>query len=312
MDISATMAAGEKYLGADASPEGFEAYWRARAEACAGTFCAPDGAPALADAGFRAPRASYYLATFCAADGTPLRARVAVPKAPGPHPCIVTWHDAGRGPRGWFHLSRYVAAGYAVFHPAYRALPLDLFAGCQEGPGSMAAARLAEDAVSAALAAARVPGVDPGRLLAHGEGLGALPALAAAALAPGVRACAVLNAMPADIRGAWEQGAGGPVFGAVSRHFRERDPAAESADAYFGALAYADAANFAALLPEQARLLDGICLMDEAAPPLTQYAAYNRAPCAKELARYPKYGHERLNDFENRLLSFMHFGERDA
>ena len=49
--------------------------------------------------------------------------------------------------------------------------------------------------------------------------------------------------------------------------------------------------------------------MDAVARPLTQYAAYNRAGCAKRLAAYPKYGHERLNDFENRLLAFMHFGE---
>ena len=39
--------------------------------------------------------------------------------------------------------------------------------------------------------------------------------------------------------------------------------------------------------------------------------AYNRAACAKkELATYPKFVHERINDFEDRLLAFMHFGER--
>ena len=134
-------------------------------------------------------------------------------------------------------------------------------------------------------------------------------ALAAAALARGVAKCAVVNVMPADVRGSWEQSASGYAYEGVLRHFREEDPCAERAGEFFSALGYVDAANFSALLPKGFELLDGICLMDAVARPLTQYAAYNRAGCAKRLVVYPKYGHERLNDFENRLLAFMHFGE---
>ncbi|MDO4848545.1 MAG: acetylxylan esterase [Coriobacteriia bacterium] len=309
MGGSAAAPAGER-RPAQGVPEGFEAYWRARAEACAdlAATAAVDPVPT----GIQAETAECLTVGFTAHDGQRLAARVLLPKAPGPRPCILTWHDADRGPRGWFHLARYLAAGCVVVHPEYRPLPRDLFAGWQEGPGAMPAARLVEDALLAAHLAARLPGVDASRLMTHGEGLGALPALAAAALVPGVAKCAVLNAQPAAARIAWEQGVSGPVYGGVTRHFRVDDPCAERADEYFAALGWADAANFAALLPAGTGLLDGVCLMDGVAPPAAQLAAYEGATCAKRLVTYPKYGHERLNDFENRHLSFMHFGERDA
>ena len=106
------------------------------------------------------------------------------------------------------------------------------------------------------------------------------------------------------------------AFSGVTRHFREEDPAAERLDEFFGTLGYVDAASFAALLPAGTELLCGCGLMDAAQPPLGCYAAYNRAACArksgakKELDTYPKFVHERINDFEDRLLAFMHFGER--
>lgn len=309
MGGSEAALAGEKPR-AEGVPEGFEAYWRARADMCADL--AASAAADRVPAGALAETAECLRVGFSALDGQRLAARALLPKAPGPHPCILTWHDAGRGPRGWFHLARYLAAGYAVVHPEYRPLPRDLFAGWQEAPAAMPAARLVEDALIAAHLAARLPGVDASRLTTHGEGLGALPALAAAALVSGVAKAAVLNAQPCDVRTAWEQGGSGPVYGGVVRHFRDEDPAAERADDYFAAVAWADAAGFASLLPADVELLDGVCLMDGVAPPASQLAVYERATCAKRLVTYPKYAHERLNDFENRHLSFMHFGERGA
>lgn len=308
MGVSELIAAGEAYRGADLAPEGFEAYWRARAGRAADVASAQ--VPAREDVGIETLQAVYRRLAFTATDGAALHARAILPKAPGLHPCILVWHDLDRGARGWFQLSRYVAAGYAVVHPEYRCWSRDLTAGWQEGPDGMAAAQLIDDALVAAGVAAALPEVDPSRLMTHGEGFGGLFALAAAALAGGVGKCAVVNVMPSDVRGAWEQGAAGLAYEGVTRHFREEDPLAEQAAPFFGALGFADAENFSAILPAGCELLDGICLMDEVAVPLTQYAAYNRAACAKRLAVYPKYGHERLNDYENRLLSFMRVEER--
>ena len=154
-------------------------------------------------------------------------------------------------------------------------------------------------------------GVDASRIVTWGEGLGGLLSLACAALVPGVAKCAAFNPTPADFRGSWEAGASDLAFSGVTRHFREEDPAAERLDEFFGTLGYVDAASFATLLPAGAELLCGCGLMDAAQPPLGCYAAYNRAACAKkELATYPKFVHERINDFQDRLLAFMQYGER--
>lgn len=291
-----------------AASQKIAACWRGRAEKAAR--CAAAQEVACADAGLSTPVADYRVIAYRGLDGTELRARAILPKAPGPHPCILVWHDLDRGARGWFQLTRYLAAGYAVVHPEYRRWTRDLSAGWQDGPEGLEAARLVEDALVAAHVARALPGVDPERLFTHGEGFGGLFALAAAALVPGVARCAVVNAMPADVRGAWERGAGSLAYEGVYRHFREEDPCAEQADEFFSALAYVDAAELAALVPQSCEVLDGICLMDDVAPAETQRAAYDRMACPKRLVTYPKYAHERLNDFENRLLSFMHFGER--
>ena len=307
MGVSDLLRNGEKYLGADPAPEGFKDFWEARADRAVA--CARGQRAALEEVGIETPQAVYRRMSYTATDGVALHARVILPKSEGPHPCIIVWHDLDRGTRGWFQLSRYVAAGYAVVHPEYRAWSRDVTAGWQDGPKGMAVTQLIDDALVAASLAGGLPGADPDRLMTHGEGFGGLFALAAAALTRGVVKCAVVNVMPADVRGAWEQGASGYVYEGVTRHFREEDPCAERTGEFFSTLGYVDAANFSALLPEGCELLDGICLMDAVARPLTQYVAYNRAGCAKRLAAYPKYGHERLNDFENRLLAFMHFGE---
>ena len=52
-------------------------------------------------------------------------------------------------------------------------------------------------------------------------------------------------------------------------------------------------------------VLLGICRMDEVSSPEAQDELASRIADLKRID-YPKYGHERVNAFENALLSFMH------
>lgn len=307
--VSALRAAGENYLGADAAPADMAAYWAARAQRAEAV--AAERPHELSEVGIDTPRASYRELSFESTDGTRVRARVLLPKAEGPHPLILVFHDMDRGVRGWHHLTRYVAPGYAVCHLECRPWAKDVTAGWREGPDGLVLAQLVDDALVMASIARELPGIDADRIVTWGEGLGGLLSLACAALVPGVAKCCAFNPTPADFRGSWESGASSLAFAGVTRHFREEDPAAERMDEFFSTLGHVDAASFAALLPEGCELLQGACLMDAAQPPLGVYAAHNRAACSKkELVTYPKFVHERINDFEDRLLSFMHFGER--
>lgn len=289
-------------MNARSAMSAFEGYWRERAQAAQ----EPREVEST-EVGITTPIASYRALAYPALDGTVVRARAVLPRAAGPRPCIVVFHDMDRGARGWHHLTRYTAAGFAVLHVQTRPQVRDLTAGWEEGPQGMAFARLTEDALVSAAVAAGLSGVDPTRLVAYGEGLGGALAVEAAALMPGFAKAAALNPMPAAPRLAWEAGAHEFAYAGLVRHFRDEDPASERADELFGALTYVDAAEFAALLPAQTEYLQGTCLMDTVAPPATQRALFEAATCTKKLVEYPKYAHERLNDFENRLFDFLHF-----
>ena len=80
--------------------------------------------------------------------------------------------------------------------------------------------------------------------------------------------------------------------------------ASDHAEELFGVLDYVDTANFARGLG--AELLLGTALMDTAATPASQFAIVNQVPGPKRHLTYPKWGHERVNAFEDQLLQFLH------
>ena len=131
-------------------------------------------------------------------------------------------------------------------------------------------------------AAIGLSSTDPARLMTWGEGFGGGLAIVAASLVPGVIRCAALNPLPGDLRAMCD--------GAVGTDRAVLDGL--------------DPVSFAALLT--CPLLLGTGLLDQTASPKCQYAIFNRARGPKTHLVYPKYGHERINFFENELLKFFH------
>lgn len=244
----------------------------------------------------------YALLHFTAADGTPLRARYIRPAGSAAVPVVLHFHDFGRGARGWHHLTRYIALGYAVAALENRAMDFDVTWGFDRGPEALTAVRLLADALSCAYVVRELPGVDPNRLAALGDGFGGGQAVAAAALAPCAK-CAVLNPQPLDIRAAWEAGCEGGVYRGIRPYFRHRDPVHRTEEALFRALGYADCARFAPMVT--CELLLGTSLMNGVSPPEAQDAFFRAAGGPKRRLCYPKYGHERINFFENEVLKFL-------
>ena len=237
--------------------------------------------------------ASYATLHVSALDGQQLAARLIVPQTPGAHPIVLAFHDATRGVRGWHHLTRFVALDCAV-------LALENRPGVEGvliseppvvGDGLGIAMRLAGDepphigrsldattrtAVAATFAdalvlahvARRLDGVDTSRLICWGEGLGGGIALVVAALA-GTFAAAALNPLPAAL-----------------------DEAACDVDV----------ARIAAGLA--CPVLLGTCQLDLQATPEAQDAIAAGLGSVTHV-RYPRYLHERVNAFEDALLSFL-------
>lgn len=189
------------------------------------------------------------------------------PVGAGPFPTLFMFHDLGRPCRGWHHMTRFIGLGYAV-------AALENSDNLPDEITSFTEHEL-EHSFCAALAISKAvlefSETDKGKLAAWGEGFGGGLAVAVSALLPQPVRCACLHPMPTELaaeKGMW------------------------------------DIENFAPLL--HAPLLLGTALMDQVAPPEGQYALYNRADCLKRHLVYPKYEHERINDFENEHIKFLH------
>lgn len=203
-----------------------------------------------------------------------LSARCIHPADGKQHPLVLMYHDLNRGVRGWHHMTRFLAFGCGVV-----ALEAEPFSGdWMSGQVDFRSRFL--DALRLGKAATQLPWVNREQVTAWGEGFGGGLALAAAALVPGVTRAAALNPMPADLRSMGMDG-----------------------------MDDVDLVNLAPTIRGQ--VLFGSCLLDSYAPPRAQAAIYNAIACEKFWRIYPKYGHERVNAFENDLVRFLKNGLDD-
>lgn len=297
--ISDTVRKLSSYQGLRERPADFGAFWASRAE-----HAARAREVTSSDVGLDSPMATYRQLAFPGTDSRMLTARYVAPKREGAVPTAVMFHDFGRGPRGWFHLTRFVAMGYAVVELESRIWSGSVCEGWECGPTGLAFAQVIDDALIATNVALGLPKTDPSHVVSWGEGLGAALAIDVAALVPAVGKVAACNPLPADFEAAWQQNARKSLYAGLVSHFRVCDPRGERAQELFRVLDYVDTVNFSQGLATD--LLLGTGLMNDTSFVPGQFAIFNRAPCPKRHVRYPKWGHERINDFEDEVLRFLH------
>lgn len=260
----------EDYSGKNKMPADFREYW----ERLLGN--APDIEQIQSEKiGFENREAVYEYLTCPAFDGGKLRLRVIRPAAEGKYPTLLMFHDLDCGIRGWHHMTRFAGLGFAVVALENRV------SDCKkENTWSVPSLKTCvADALWTVGLAETFSWADQSRMYTWGEGFGGALSMAAAAWIPQGCKCAVRNPMPADL------------------HF-------ESAEEEQSA-AYVDILNFAELM--RGELLLGTGMMDDPSSVSGQFAAFSRTSCAKRHLRYPKYGHERINHFENEVLKFFAF-----
>ena len=305
------------YRGAWLRPSNFESFWEPSV-----AFAQNAQVESVVELPSATQTATFKRIIFISTDQTQLSARVilpagasaaelaaavealpaAEPSATTELPAVVLFSDLGRGVRSWLHLLRFSALGLPVvalearpcepqLKDAWRgALSAEELAHALINPDDAASStlkQLIDDALVAASVASRFLGRTT---VTWGEGLGGSQALFAAALLPKeVSATMALNPFFADnattLRG---------VVGCGDT---------PQSDAAIDAVGLLDSACAAELVRVPA--LIGTALLDQSAPTEGTFALYNRLPGQKEMRVYPKFGHERINQFENEQINYL-------
>ena len=294
------------YRGAWLRPSNFESFWETSV-----AFAQNAQVESITELPSATQTATFKRITFTSTDQIQLSARVILPvgtygagalSATADLPAVVLFSDLGRGVRSWLHLLRFTALGMPVvalearpcepqLKDAWRgALSAEELAHALINPGDAAASTLKqfiEDALVATSVASRFLGCTT---VTWGEGLGGSQALFAAALLPKeVSATMALN----------------PLFADNATTLRAVVGCGDTpqSDAAIDAVGLLDSACAAELIRVPA--LIGTALLDQSAPTEGTFALYNRLAGEKEMRVYPKFGHERINQFENEQINYL-------
>lgn len=305
------------YRGAWLRPSNFESFWQTPV-----TFAQNAQVESVVELPSATQAATFKRITFTSTDQTQLRARVVLPagasvaeplaaselsasaelSASSKLPAVVLFSDLGRGVRSWLHLLRFSALGMPVvalearpceasLKDAWRgALTAEELARALISPDDAASStlkQLIDDALVTTAVASRFLGRTT---VTWGEGLGGSQALFAAALLPKeVSVTMALN----------------PLFADNATTLRTVVGCGDTpqSDAAIDAVGLLDSACAAELVRVPA--LIGTALLDQSAPTEGTFALYNRLPGQKEMRVYPKFGHERINQFENEQINYL-------
>jgi len=148
-----------------------------------------------------------------------------------------------------------------------------------------------------------LPEVDAQRVGAMGGSQGGALTLACAALEPRIRRAAPVFPFLCDYLRTWEMDQAKDAYQELRDYFRAFDPRHEREEAIFRKLGYIDLQFLAPRIRAHVLMYTG--LMDTICPPSTQFAAYNRMTCAKDMVIYPDFGHENLPGESDSTLNFM-------
>lgn len=293
------------YRGAWLRPSNFESFWETSV-----AFAQNAHVESVVELPSATQAATFKRITFISTDQTQLSARVILPAgasaaelpATTELPAVVLFSDLGRGVRSWLHLLRFSALGLPVvalearsceaqLKDAWRgALTAEELAHALINPDDAASSplkQLIDDALVTTAVASRFLGRTT---VTWGEGLGGSQALFAAALLPkAVIATMALN----------------PFFDDNATTLRAHVGCGDTlqSDAAIDAVGLLDSACAAELVRVPA--LIGTALLDQSAPTEGTFALYNRIAGQKEIRVYPKFGHERINQFENEQINYM-------
>ncbi len=314
--IDMPLAELKTYRGINPRPSDHDAYWeRALAE-----MRAVDPRVELVPQRVSAPYAECFDLFFTGVRGARVHAKLVRPaRAKERHPAVLLFHGYTGSSGEWSDKLKWAALGFTAAALDCRGqggLSEDsggvkgntqsghIIRGLDDdGPDNLLFRHIFLDTAQLARIVMDMPDVDPARVGVTGGSQGGGLTLACAALEPRVRRAFSLFPFLCDYRRVWEMDLAKHAYGELSWYFRAKDPLHEREEQIFTRLGYIDIQYLAPRIRAETRLALG--LMDEICPPSTQFAAYNRMSCPRELIIYPDHGHEGLPGSDDLAYEFL-------
>ena len=304
------------YAGRNPRPADIDAFWDdsiAEMEKL-GTSCE------LIPAEFQVPGAKCYHLYFTGVGGARIHAKFLRPeKINAPVPGVCMFHGYTGASHEFSALLSYVQAGFAIAAMDCRGqggLSEDvggvkgnthhghIIRGLWEGdPKKLLFRQIFLDAAQLARIVMAMPCVDERRVGALGNSQGGALTLACAALTPTLNRAAPVYPFLCDYKRVWEMDLAKDAYAELSEYFRHFDPLHEREDEVFTLLGYIDNQHIAHRIRAEICMFTG--LMDNICPPSTQFAAYNKMTCRKQVVIYPDFGHELLPCAGDKAMQFL-------
>lgn len=304
------------YKGISPKPEDFDKYWDESLD----EMHAADPQTELIPSSFKSPVADFFDMYFTGVHGARIHAKLAKPKiTDGKCPGAVTFHGYSGKCWDWMGLLPYAASGFVIASLDCRGqagksqdvgghdgntFNGQIIRGLENDDPKMLLFRdIFLDTAQLAGLIMDMDEVDERKVAAFGGSQGGALTIACAALEPRIKCAAPTYPFLSDYRRVWEMDMAERAYAELKQYFRNFDPRHERENEIFTKLGYIDIQNLAPRIKADVKMFTG--LMDNVCPPSTQFAAFNKMTCRKDVVIYPDFGHEGLPDSSEITFSWI-------
>lgn len=304
-----------EYMGCTPRPDDFDVFW----EKSLAEMNAIDPKAEFTPHAFNSACADLYELRFTSTKGAVIFGKVAVPKnIKGKVPAVLKFHGLGGDGGSYCRLLQYASQGYVVASmdcrgqaglsqdvgvPTVGTMLSPFVRGLDGAPENLLCRDLFLDTAMFARIIMGLDYVDETRVGCTGGSQGGALTVACAALVPSIKLCAPIHPYLSDYKRVWEMDLAKDAYEGLRSFFRHYDPRHEREEEIFTKLGYIDIQNLAPRI--RAKVLWATGLMDNICPPSSQFAAYNKLTCEKDIKIYPDYKHESLRGQDDIIFDFM-------
>lgn len=306
----------KQYCGRNPRPEDLDEYWNSSLKEMRSVERSISVVPAE---DFSSPIADCYDMYFTGVNGARVYAKLLKPKKiVGKCPAVIHFHGYNGKSHGWVDYLSYVASGFVVAAmdcrgQAGRSVDVGgntgkttaghIIRGLRDDPMKLMFRDIFLDTAELADIIMSMPEVDESRVGAYGGSQGGALTIACSALEPRIAKAAPCYPFLCDYKRVWEMDMAERAYAELKTFFRDFDPRHEREDEIFYKLGYIDLQFLAPRIKAEVKMFTG--LMDNVCPPSTQFAAFNKMTCKKDVVIYPDFGHEGLPECNEITYEFM-------